>query len=418
MELSIAGNTADVPEVRDDAGISQIVYKYPNAASRPLLVWVSHPPECSIQDCVQLTHESHKAVDTIDQLWGAVKLYEIGAWQTLDMQWSLRRKIVRMAAFPSAGNSGHSVGPASRLSAEEKEVYLRSSNQIETTPSLRKLSEEIAAEKVRPADRAFRVYDWIASQFGYKWPPGERSIQATLDTRKGDCGSLSILFCSMCRALGVPARPLFGGWCAGGINSSHVWSEIWLEGKGWIPVDVSLGQALRSGRARGRSTSNSASWERFFGNAAGLYIAFSIDVDFPIAAARSINRHPSLTSRMVGRYVVGSQKFYWGYETPQNCIPYCQPGYPLYPEAKGVAIFDGFPRTGYWSTRAASLKWITPFEYLRRIFLLISFVFELAIIASAVMRFVMIAEVLIWIIVLLALCILLPTMRRTLSTRR
>jgi hypothetical protein len=55
---------------------------------------------------------------------------------------------------------------------------------------------------------------------------------------------------------------------------------------------------------------------------------------------------------------------------------------------------------------------------LRRIFLLISFVFELAIIASAVMRFVMIAEVLIWIIVLLALCILLPTMRRTLSTRR
>jgi transglutaminase-like putative cysteine protease len=62
-----------------------------------------------------------------------------------------------------------------------------------------------------------------------------------LTTRKGDCGIQSMLFITMCRAAGVPAR-WQSGWETKPVNwNMHDWAEFYVEPWGWLPADVSYG---------------------------------------------------------------------------------------------------------------------------------------------------------------------------------
>ncbi len=67
------------------------------------------------------------------------------------------------------------------------------------------------------------------------------------NTRRGFCGHFASAFTMMMRAAGVPAR-VVGGYQGGDWNSlggylivrqshAHAWSEVWLEGQGWVRVD-------------------------------------------------------------------------------------------------------------------------------------------------------------------------------------
>jgi transglutaminase-like putative cysteine protease len=49
-----------------------------------------------------------------------------------------------------------------------------------------------------------------------------------------------MLFVALCRAGGVPARPVAGCWALGE-NQWHCWAEFLLPGVGWIPVDPTVG---------------------------------------------------------------------------------------------------------------------------------------------------------------------------------
>ena len=56
---------------------------------------------------------------------------------------------------------------------------------------------------------------------------------------KGDCGQQTFLFISMLRYKGIPAR-WQSGWMMPPDNENlHDWCEVYYEGTGWIPVDVS-----------------------------------------------------------------------------------------------------------------------------------------------------------------------------------
>ncbi|HMO27449.1 MAG TPA: transglutaminase-like domain-containing protein, partial [Tepidisphaeraceae bacterium] len=58
-----------------------------------------------------------------------------------------------------------------------------------------------------------------------------------------DCGVQSLLYISLCRAVGVPAR-----WQSGGTTDTvkganlHDWTEVYVEPWGWIVVDPSYGR--------------------------------------------------------------------------------------------------------------------------------------------------------------------------------
>ena len=67
------------------------------------------------------------------------------------------------------------------------------------------------------------------------------------NTRSGFCGHYASSFTSLMRAAGIPAR-VVGGYQGGDWNPvggylivrqshAHAWSEVWLEGRGWVRVD-------------------------------------------------------------------------------------------------------------------------------------------------------------------------------------
>ncbi len=66
-------------------------------------------------------------------------------------------------------------------------------------------------------------------------------VEKVLATRRGDCGVQTLLFITLCRAAGVPARWVSGwvvypsGW------NMHDWAEFYVEPHGWLPADCSRG---------------------------------------------------------------------------------------------------------------------------------------------------------------------------------
>jgi protein-glutamine gamma-glutamyltransferase len=67
------------------------------------------------------------------------------------------------------------------------------------------------------------------------------------NTRRGFCEHFASTFTFMVRAAGIPARVVTGyqggefnpmsGWFVVRQSDAHAWSEVWLEGRGWVRVD-------------------------------------------------------------------------------------------------------------------------------------------------------------------------------------
>jgi hypothetical protein len=108
------------------------------------------------------------------------------------------------------------------------------------------LDQHDLRRKKRERDLAFayRTLAHIHEAFTYRFPPKFTNRLATevCEEKASDCGGLSILFASVMRASGVPARVLPGRWALigkKGESQYHVRAEFWAEGIGWVPIDGS-----------------------------------------------------------------------------------------------------------------------------------------------------------------------------------
>ncbi|MGA2146779.1 MAG: transglutaminase family protein [Bryobacteraceae bacterium] len=81
--------------------------------------------------------------------------------------------------------------------------------------------------------------------YGPPWPSDR-----TLRSQEGSCRDLAVLFCDVCRAMGIAARFVSGYECASaGRQDSymHAWAEVYLPGIGWRAYDPSRGLAVSNG---------------------------------------------------------------------------------------------------------------------------------------------------------------------------
>ncbi|MGH6622414.1 MAG: transglutaminaseTgpA domain-containing protein [Burkholderiaceae bacterium] len=124
-------------------------------------------------------------------------------------------------------------------------------------PRTVKFAEELngrldAQGQAGDADRVRAVLDHLRdSNFGYTLSPpllGRHSVDEFLfETRLGYCEHFSSAFVVLMRALGVPARVVTGyqggelnpvdGYMTVRQSDAHAWSEVWLQGRGWVRVD-------------------------------------------------------------------------------------------------------------------------------------------------------------------------------------
>lgn len=137
------------------------------------------------------------------------------------------------------------VKPYDTTSAEYIEFTKERLPHIIKSQRIITLTKGLIGQETNPFLQLQKIFSYIS--LNYPWA-GAREYSTidciplyVLDNRHGDCGQVSLLFISMCRSIGIPARWQSGWMLHPGSENLHDWAEAYIEGVGWIPVDQSFG---------------------------------------------------------------------------------------------------------------------------------------------------------------------------------
>jgi transglutaminase-like putative cysteine protease len=118
------------------------------------------------------------------------------------------------------------------------------------------------------------LYDWIINNIEIIeiLPLEVNSITAVLEHKKSDPYNTALLYTTMARAARLPCIPVAGVIVnRSGLTLRHYWTEIWIDGFGWLPVDPTMGAgAVPSSYLAKQDFAN-----YYFGNMDSQRIAFS-----------------------------------------------------------------------------------------------------------------------------------------------
>ena len=128
--------------------------------------------------------------------------------------------------------------------------YTASERNIEITDAIREKAREIVGNETNPYRQAQLIYNYIITTYPYSRAPHvyldvvePKTAESTymFETGHGDCGTQSMLFSALCRAVGIPARAT-GGYqmLLAEDPGTHFWAEYYIEGYGWIPCDTTV----------------------------------------------------------------------------------------------------------------------------------------------------------------------------------
>jgi len=88
-----------------------------------------------------------------------------------------------------------------------------------------------------------RLANWVNQNLKYDIRAGgQGSAQDAFRNRRGVCVEYSHLFGSMARSLGIDTRYVSGYVMVNDAWQAHAWSEAFVPGYGWLPVDPTFGE--------------------------------------------------------------------------------------------------------------------------------------------------------------------------------
>ena len=127
------------------------------------------------------------------------------------------------------------------------DIYLKYTSEqpphISFTDNVRLLADSLTLNDNDPVSEVKKIYSWFKENI--TWTGAlEYSImpnipEYVLSNGRGDCGMQTFLLLSMLRYKGIPVR-WQSGWMMPPDNENlHDWCEVYYQGTGWVPVDVS-----------------------------------------------------------------------------------------------------------------------------------------------------------------------------------
>ena len=142
------------------------------------------------------------------------------------------------------------------LSAADRAFYTAPTELIPTDGIVRKTALKIAGNSKTDVEKARAIYEWVVDNT-FRDPKtrgcGWGDIKSMLESGNlgGKCGDLNALYVGLARAVGVPARDVYGvrvaasdyGYRSLGVGSAnvtraqHCRAEFFARGFGWVPVD-------------------------------------------------------------------------------------------------------------------------------------------------------------------------------------
>ncbi len=140
--------------------------------------------------------------------------------------------------------------------AASLQFWTRPTRLLPTDGIVRRTALEATRGARTDIEKAQKIYDWVVTNT-YREPKtrgcGEGDIKTMLETGNlgGKCADLNAIFVGLCRAVGLPARDVYGlrlapsafGYKELGGNpanlkgAQHCRAEVYLQGHGWVAMD-------------------------------------------------------------------------------------------------------------------------------------------------------------------------------------
>ena len=125
------------------------------------------------------------------------------------------------------------------------------------TPYIRELAAQLTRGLTNPLDKARRFYDFITLNMTYTFMPAyfvlENIPENCARSFTGDCGVFALLFLTLCRSVGIPARWQSGLAAEPDFCGAHDWVQFYIAPYGWLYADPSYGlAAARAGKEERR----------------------------------------------------------------------------------------------------------------------------------------------------------------------
>jgi transglutaminase-like putative cysteine protease len=155
-------------------------------------------------------------------------------------------------------NAGH----RQPLSDADRQALLAPEPLVPLDGPIRELAFEATKGLTTTEEKARAIYDKVTGMMKYDksgtgWGRGDALFAC--DAKRGNCTDFHALLIGMARSAGIPARfaiglPVPESRGSHEILGYHCWAELYVDGRGWIPVDSS------------EASKNRAKQDYFFGH--------------------------------------------------------------------------------------------------------------------------------------------------------
>lgn len=217
----------------------------PALADDTLRVWMPYPEETARQTDIKLTYTSQPdyIISTPQQSAHRTIYFSAPVLNGKPTEFTYEVEFTTAGVYNSPDSIMAHLKPYDTASAEYKKFTAFDSPHIVPLDSL---ARHIVGSETNPFKCSELVYDYIIHK--YPWA-GAREYSTipcipeyVVGRSYGDCGQVTLLYISLMRTLGIPARWESGWMLHPGEVNLHDWAEVYFEGTGWVPVDVSFGR--------------------------------------------------------------------------------------------------------------------------------------------------------------------------------
>ena len=192
--------------------------------------------------------------------------------------------------------------------------------------------EALARSIVRDAQghqKVERLVRYLSRTLRPSPSPDVKGALHVLERGSGDALDYAFLLLSLCRSLGLPARPVFG--LLAGRSKPHAWIEVCHE-QSWLSFDPFAYQAVSENPAWLLDIGAAPEPEHYLGSHEGLRLTFSRETFVPLHEDEGTGKVPFFAHRVLA----GDRVLAWGLEPLLGTAPYLAPAYPLAEEPSNM----------------------------------------------------------------------------------